>query len=246
MPPKRTQVIEAAPADRLAAITALASLTPAERARIDQICVWKRHKAGEQIVDRNSHSRDVFFVVEGRVEVVNYSISGREVAYATVGAGGLFGELSAIDGEPRSANVVAAEPCLLAVLAPQQFQDMLRSHPDLAMDILRRLARVVRTCDERIMDLATLGAVQRVHLELLRLCQPDPATGNLWVVYPMPRQHEIARRAATTRETVARVLGQLQSGGLIRRKERSLYINDKAALERLAERLDPKAPGTGH
>ncbi len=225
--------------ERLAGISILAGLSPAEMALVEQSCTWRRYKRGEQILDRNSPSRDVFFVVEGSVAIVNYSVSGREVAYASVPAGGFFGELAALDGEPRSASVVADQHCLVAALPPQHFQDLLMRHGQTALHVLLRLARVIRTCDERIMDLATLGAVQRVHVELLRMARPDPVTPGSWLVYPVPTQQEIANRASTTRETVARVIGQLQASNLVSRKGKTLYIADRDALDRLTERLNP-------
>ena len=68
-------------------------------------CGWKAYGAHEQIIDRQSETKDVFFVVEGKVRVVNYSVSGREITLDDIEAGGHFGELAAIDGLPRSASV---------------------------------------------------------------------------------------------------------------------------------------------
>lgn len=222
---------------KLAGIAFLADLSAEELARLEKACAWQRHKAGEQILDRHSDSRDVFFVVEGLVQVVNFSSSGREVAYAEVKAGGFFGELSAIDGEPRSATVVAVEPVLLAALQPSYFIDMLSRNPGIGVHVLQRLARIIRISDERIMDLATLGAVQRVVVELLRMARPDPVKKGAWIIYPMPTQASIASKASTTRETVARVLGQIEGMGLIRRQARNTFIDDRQKLERYAERL---------
>jgi CRP-like cAMP-binding protein len=154
---------------RLAGIGLLAGLGAEELDRIEQRCRWRRHRAGEVILDRDSPSRDLLLVVEGRVQVVNSGASGREVVYAEIGAGEHFGELAAIDGEPRSAAVVALEVCLLAALAPEEVEILLRRHPEIAIALLRRLARIIRHSDERIVDLSTLGALQRVWRELLRL-----------------------------------------------------------------------------
>ena len=115
----------AQPEGRLDGVELLEGIDSGELRRLEQRCVWRRYASGEQILDRNSSSRDVFFVAQGRVQVVNFSLTGREVAYASVPAGGFFGELSAIDGEPRSASVVAAERCLLAALAPEVFTEVL-------------------------------------------------------------------------------------------------------------------------
>ncbi len=222
---------------RLEGIKLLSSLDAEAFRSLEKTCTWRRYDANEQIVDRSSSSRDVLFVVEGRVHIVNYSLSGREIAYATVSAGGYFGELSAIDGEPRSATVVALERCLLAGITPDVFNGSLLPHADLAIEVRRGLARIIRICDDRIMDLSTLGAVQRVYVELLRRAKPDPVTAGSWIIYPMPTQTLIAGRASTTRETVARVLSQLSQAGLVGRKGKTLHLRDRARLETLAERL---------
>ena len=108
--------------------------------------------------------------------------------------------------------------------------------------VLRRLAAIIRICDERIMDLATLGAMQRVVLELCRAARPDPITEGSWLIYPTPPQREFAARASTTRETVARVFAQLAEGNLIRRKGRTLYLRDKSQLEQIAQRITGPTP----
>ena len=226
----------------LQGITLLASLNEADLRSLEGRCTWRRFKSGEQVLDRNSDSRDVFFVAEGRCQIVNFSLSGREIAYASVTAGDYFGELAAIDGEPRSASVVSADKTLLAAMTPDVFTEVLSRHPEIALTVMRGLARIVRICDDRIMDLSTLGAVQRVYVELLRLSKPDPVTPGSWLIYPMPTQNQIASHASTTRETVARVISQLAQDGLIARKGKSLYIRERERLESLAERLSPGNP----
>ena len=224
--------------NQLTSVDLLSGLAPDSLQRLAQGCMWRRYKRNEQIVARDSESRDLFLVVSGSVEVANFSSSGREIAYATIAAGEYFGELSAIDDQPRSATVSAAEDCLVAVMPRTLFLDLMRDQPEAALKVLNRLARIIRICDDRIMDLSTLGAVQRVYIELLRICGPDPAVAGLWSVYPMPTQSDIAARASTTRETVARVISQLTQDELIQRKGRTLYINDRERLQGLAESLE--------
>jgi len=222
---------------RVDGIELFTSLSPEELRDLEKRCSWRRYERNELILDRDSDSRDVYFVVDGKVQVANYSFSGREIALATIPSGGYFGELSAIDHLPRSATVTAGEKCLLAALSPTVFSELLEDHPGIALQVLQRLAKIIRVCDERIMDLSTLGAVQRVYVELLRLASPDAAVSSLWSIYPMPTQADVAGRASTTRETVARVLGHLSNGGLIQRKGKTLYINDRDRLAELSERL---------
>ena len=110
-------------------------------------------------------------------------------------------------------------------------------HPELAMDLLLRLANIIRSCDNRIMDLSTLGAVQRVYLELLGLAVRDPSGSDAWVISPVPAQREIASQASTARETVARAISELVADEVVTREGKSLYIHDRARLEALAADL---------
>ena len=149
--------------NRLASIELLQGLSGDNMRSLEKRCRWRRYKTGEQILDKDSSGRDVYFVSEGAVQVVNFSMTGREIALARLQSGSFFGELSAIDGRPRSASVVALVDCLLGSLSPQLFKDQIVGHPDLAVRVLGRLAGIVRSCDERIRDLSTLGAVERVY-----------------------------------------------------------------------------------
>lgn len=222
------------PGGKLSGVRLLRELPPDVLQALEKRCTLRRYGANEQILDRDSDSRDVFLVIEGAVEVVNYSITGREVAFGQVKAGGYFGELAAIDGRRRSANVVTAQPSLVAVMPPEVFTGMLVENPSVALHVLRRLTHIIRTADERIMDLSTLKAVQRVYVEVLRLV-PDLLSGSeLLVIQPMPTQRELARRASTSRETVARVLSQLMKGGILQRTGRSMRIIDLDRLRMLA------------
>ncbi len=226
-----------AEAHTLAGIALFEGVDGRERGRIEGRCKWRRYKAREMVFYRESTSREIFFVVRGAVRVVNYTLSGREIAFNTLVEGEHFGELAAIDGLPRSASVQAIADSLLAFLPADAFLDLLRRHGEITFRVLERLVGVVRETTERIMDLSTLGAMQRVYGEILRLAVPDAASPDLWIVRPVPPEREIAGRTSTARETVARALSQLRQGGIVRRKGRNLYILDRARLEQIVEML---------
>jgi len=223
----------------LAEVRLLGSLTPDELSGLEQRCRWVSAKPGDEVVNKESANRDVFFVVSGKVAIKNYSLSGREVAFATLETGDYFGELSAIDGKPRSANVVAVEKCKLAALAPDLFRELLETHPKVSLTVLEKMAAIVRDCDERIMDLATLSAYQRVYSQLLKMAREDPVRPESWLIYPLPTQAQIAAEASTTRETVARVLSQLSHAEIADRKSKTLYIRQMDKLRTLCERVAP-------
>ncbi len=214
----------------------LQSLSEQERSRVVESCSWRRYGAGEQIFDRESDSNDVLFIIEGQVRVVNYSASGRETAFAVFDAGKHVGEIAAIDGETRSASVVALKPCSIASLPAERFRQLYEAHPEIAAKLLRHLTGIIRITNERIAELSTVSAVQRIYRELIRLCEQE-ADGSEAVIDAMPTQHELASKVGATRETVARALGQLVNTGVIERRGRTVRIRD---FEMLSDMADPE------
>ena len=226
--------------NRLDGIPLLAGLPPEELRGLVQQARWRRYRGREQIVDRDSADSDIYFVVEGSVQIVNYSLAGREIAFGELKPGGFFGELSAIDGAPRSASVVAQGDCLLASLSAVQFSSLLDAHPSVTRELLERMTTIIRLNTERIMDVSTLSATHRIYLELIQIAEgfrPE-AEGGEWLISPMPTQTVIAGRTSTTRETVARAMRPLIEGGILARQGRAILVHD---FERLREAADAMA-----
>ena len=214
----------------------LSDLTPERMAELERLARWRRYSAKELVFDLQSGGREVYFIVEGTLQVVNYSPSGREIAFAQVPAGGYIGEMSAIHGRPRSATVVAVEGTTLASVTSGTFKNLLLDYPTIAFVVLENLAAMVRNADERIMDLSTLSAINRVHSELLRLAVPDADDGNTALIRPILTHSEIAARASTTRETVSRVLSHLSRVRILERTATALKVVD---VERLSHLIEP-------
>jgi len=223
---------------RLASIELLEGLSGEAKISVEKRCRWRRFEAGEKMLDKDNSDRDVYFVAKGSLQVVNYSMTGREIALAHLSAGNFFGKLSAIYGELRSASVVALETCLLGSLSPQLFIDQIVSNAKLTVRVLKRLAGIVRSCDERIMDLSTLGAVDRVYRQLLHLAEKSPTDTGIWLIRNLPTHKAIAAMASTTRETVARSISQLATGGIVERKGRVLYLLDRDRIKKLVGALE--------
>ena len=222
---------------RLGDFSLLEELGDAEKRSLEQRCHKRTYSRNETILDKGSQSREVFFVLRGSVSVITFSPAGREVTLAAVKAGDFFGELAAIDGQPRSASITAIEKTEIAIMPPDMFMELMRGHPGIALNLMHRLARMIRASGVRILELSTLQAAQRVYAELLRMAQPDAAVPGLWVVRPLPPMHEIASMTSTTRETVNRAISQLYDGGILKRKGRNLYIMDRTKLEEIVQSL---------
>ena len=200
-------------------------------------CVWRRYADHEQIIDRQSESTDVFFVVDGHVRVVNYSLSGKEITLEDLGPGSHFGELSALDGQPRSASVMALESSLIAALPQERFTSLLQENAIISFRVLRALAAIVRNSTDRIMDLSTLAANNRVQADLLRQARSTMIGDNQAEISPIPVHGDIASRVSTTRETVARVLSDLARKNIVERRKNVLLIKDLAQLREMVEEV---------
>ena len=134
--------------ESLAEIGLLEGLDDGTLTALEKRCRWRRYATNETIIDSDSDTRDVYFVVDGRVRIVNHSLAGREISFAEVEPGGHFGDLSAIDGRPRSASVVALTSTLVASLSPEAFIELLKSHPDSAITVIRDLAQILERAEK--------------------------------------------------------------------------------------------------
>jgi CRP/FNR family cyclic AMP-dependent transcriptional regulator len=220
----------------LAGIGLFADLDETSRLTLERRCAWRSWAAGEQIIDREGESTDVYFIVSGRAHVMDYSEDGqRAIIFDEIGPGGYFGELSAIDGEPRSAHIVAGDETVTASLGADAFVEVLFQHRAVGSAFLRRLTEMVRQSTSRIMDVSTVSANNRIYAELLRRAKAGGGVSpNTAVIRPIPVHSEMASRVSTSRETVARVMSELAHRGMLQREHDALVITDLNQLIGLA------------
>ncbi len=105
----------------LTSIELLSDLPAKALENLSKRCSWRKFQINGQVIDRQSGSCVLCFIVKGRARVVNYSLSGREVTFDDRKGGACFGELAALDGEPRPANIVALEETVVASLSHEVF-----------------------------------------------------------------------------------------------------------------------------
>jgi CRP-like cAMP-binding protein len=213
------------------------NLSEADLAALSERCRWRRYAANEQIIHHQDESRDVYFIVEGEVRAITYSLDGKEVTYRDIFAGDMFGEFAAIDGEPRCANIVAVRKSFVAAMSDSCFWEVLQHYPSANIYTMKRLTSQLRILTERVFEFSTLAVKNRIHSELLRLARDhmhDEATA---VIAPAPKHLEIASRIATHREAVTRELNELTRNGLVQRGQGCLVIRDVPRLARLVEEV---------
>jgi CRP-like cAMP-binding protein len=200
-------------------------------------CHWRQYTADQQIVGHLDQTRDVFFIVESSVRAVIYSPAGKEISFRDISAGDMFGEFSAIDGQPRSAHVIALTDSLIASLSADEFWQVLRDYPIVAEATLKRLTKQLRILSERVFEFSALTVKNRIHAELLRLARDHSRGANKAAISPVPTHAEIASRVSTHREAVTRELNDLTRAGLIERRHGVLIIRDVEHLARMVEEV---------
>lgn len=207
-------------------------LSPVALQRVHGQCRWKSYGEGQEILSYLDRSDDVYFIIKGDVRVTIFSLQGSVVTIGDLAAGDVFGELAAIDGQPRSASIVALTPCTIASMPSPAFRESVTKEPSAGWELSRILTRKLRSLTNRMYELSTLDVANRTRAELLRLAKCAPQKGKSAVISPVPTQAEIASRISSKREVVARELLRLRDLGIVDRQNGALIVRD---VDKLAE-----------
>lgn len=167
----------------------------------------------------------LFVIVRGRVKVTVMSEDGREVILSILKDGDIFGEMSLLDGKPRSASVIATDETELIMLRRPDFLSRLERYPQMASKMLATLATRLRRTNRQVESLALLNVYGRIAGTLLQLADDLGVKDDQGIVIPeRPIHQEIANMSGTTRETVSRVLNDLERRGYLVREGRKIVI----------------------
>jgi CRP/FNR family transcriptional regulator/CRP/FNR family cyclic AMP-dependent transcriptional regulator len=200
-------------------------LDKTELGYISDKMVSKKFENGNLIFLEESEGKNLFFVVEGSVKVTRLSKDGREVILAMLNAGDFFGEMSLLDGEARSANVIALEKTEVLSLNRDDFLVVLHDYPKIAIQLLKEMTSRLRKSDRQIVSLSLSDAEKRIALCIVRFADEQGVIKNGQVTIPkIPIQQDIANMAGTSRETVSRAMSLLTEEKYIERNGKKLKI----------------------
>ena len=216
--------------DTLRHIPLFRTLTDDEAHCLETRCLWRRYQAKQQILGCGEGGTDVFFVIGGVVRALIRGSGAREVILGDIRAGEFFGELAAIDGQSRSASVVAITAATVARMPARVFREAIHRFPDSCDQVLELIAARLRMLDKRVNELSSLDIKHRVVAELLRLSRPDRVDRSRAVVSPPPFHTEIAARVLARREAVTRELNLLERTGLLERRRGAFILTDVQAM----------------
>jgi CRP-like cAMP-binding protein len=197
-----------------------------------------RHFRRNEVIFHQGDPGDALHVITaGSVKIVLPSPEGEEAIIATLRAGDFFGELSLLDGEPRSATAVAVEPTETLSLPRNVFRELLDAHPELRDALFAALTHLLRRLTHHVEELHFLDLAGRLAARLAQLArQAQPRSdGPVELDWPYT-QSDLAAMIGGTRQSVNRLLADLMADGLVRLEHERLVVTDVYALERRADR----------
>jgi CRP/FNR family transcriptional regulator, cyclic AMP receptor protein len=212
----------------------LEELEAAERADLEQLGAVRRYRRGDVLFHQGDDAGAVVVLRDGHVKATMLD-DGREVILAFPGPGELLGELSAVDGEPRSATVRAVDEIEALVIPGSAFRAFLQRRPRVALVLLRSVSERLRESDRQRVDYAVNDVVVRVAGRLVELCDRfGSADGAAIDIGLAITQDELAAWAGASREAVAKAMALLRTLGWVQTERRRILVLDLPALRRYA------------
>ena len=203
---------------------------------LDQLCRYAKHtvlKRGATLFAKDDPGNSLYGVISGTVKISVSSPDGRNAILNLIGPGGTFGEMSVLDGQPRSADATANTNCEIFVIDRRDFLPFVRSQPTLAMKFIELLCERVRRTSEQVEQVILQDLPGRLASALLGLTEkgkPDPESRTIVIT-----QQEISEMVGMTRESINKQLRAWAVRSWVRLEHAAIVVLDASALRELAE-----------
>lgn len=208
-------------------IPIFSELSDRDLQKVSQVASKQRYHKDNLILIEEEVGSTMFIILSGRVKISRITDDGREVILSILSEGDFFGEMALLDGQTRSANVTAIEESELMVIRREDFLQLLRDYPQIAINLLKELAQRIRKSDEHIKSLSLQDATGRVANTLLRIAEDSGVFRRGQVeISELPLQQDLANMAGTSRETISRVIKSLMLQGYLRKEKGKIIILD--------------------
>jgi CRP-like cAMP-binding protein len=189
-------------------------------------------REGEALFQAGDAGDGCYRIKTGLVKVVIASQHGEERIISLQGPGAIVGELSMIDGGPRSASIIAIADCSLSLISREKFQKYVEAHPELMSYLARILARRLREADEALAAatfLSVKGRLARALLNLAEYVGKKDGGGRIELRHKIS-QSDLAAMAGVARENVSRTMSEWRKRDIVTRPFEFYCINDQIAL----------------
>lgn len=188
---------------------------------------------GSTLFSEGDDGDHLYVIVEGKLKLGTSSGDGRENLLSILGPGEMFGELSLFDAGPRTSTATAVTDVRLLSLGHKQVIPWITAHPQVALDLLERLAQRLRRTNEVVGDLVFSDVPGRVAKALLDLGERfGKVTDEGLYVHHDLTQEELAQLVGASRETVNKALADFASRNWIRLDGRAVLIIDTDRLNK--------------
>jgi CRP/FNR family transcriptional regulator, cyclic AMP receptor protein len=195
----------------------------------------RRFSVGSRLFHEREPGDAVLVLLSGRVKLSSTTENGREALLGIREPGELIGEMSAIDGAPRSATATALEPVEVLALSSEAFVAYLERTPDVALLLVRMLNRRLRDADRKRTEFLAQDTVGRVCSRLVELAERFGEAGEDGTDIDLAiTQEDLAGWTGSSREAVIRALRTLRELGWIATRRRGVTLLDVEMLRRRA------------
>jgi CRP/FNR family transcriptional regulator/CRP/FNR family cyclic AMP-dependent transcriptional regulator len=219
---------------RLLSIPMFSDLSPENLDTMSHMVQLRRYPKGSFIVGQNEVGTCMYLLASGRVKVSLASPEGKELVLNYLEAPAHFGEMSLVDSQTRSADVIAVTDVELFALDGKDLSAAIQVQPKLALALIATLSRRLRNTISRLEDMAFHDATHRVMRVVLNVATAGYETRGTPIIQGMTH-YDIATLAGTSRETASRVISQLAREGLVVTKGRRIVVDLIALSEKLAQ-----------
>lgn len=187
-------------------------------------------RKGQRLFGRGDAGGSMFVVIAGMVEISVSTGDGRKISLNIMAPGNCFGEMSLLDGSPRSADAVAIAPSSLLAVPRDAFLNAARANPDLALALARMLAERIRWVSDSVEDYALLPLDRRLARRILILFERFDRDENQISI----SQADLADFVGATRESTNKILVGWRNRGWIKMGRKSITLMDRKRLDDLA------------
>jgi CRP/FNR family transcriptional regulator, cyclic AMP receptor protein len=194
-------------------------------AHLETLSISRKYPKNTVLVTEGDESTHLYIIRKGTASAYLNHEDGRQVNLNYMHDGDYFGELSLLDGKPRSASVITVTDCEIILISKTHFHELLHKHPEFTMLLLTELTRRVRELTDSVKDMALLDVYGRVSSTLEKLCDENKRIHN-----PKVTHQDIANMVGSSREMVSRIMKQLLVGEYI--EQCPGYIEIKKSLPR--------------
>jgi len=202
--------------------------------KIEKVGTRKFFKKNDVILMEDEVGTALFVIVTGKVKVSRTSNDGREVILTILSESDFFGEMAILDGQTRSATVVAIEDSELFIIQRTDFLNLLREYPEASIALLQELTKRLRSTDVKIKALSLKDAEGKVATVILQIADDVGKIKQGKVeIEKLPLQQDLANMAGTSRETISRTLHTFAKKGLIELDGNKLRIIDYEKFKEL-------------